>query len=79
MSLEETISELEKELTAKEKRQDEVLQKSREVIRSCAKAIRHIHTEDYAEAEKLAEELDSEVKKLAKVAGEDFHHIAQNA
>ncbi len=79
MSLEKTIEEFEKELAGKEKRQDEVLQRSRELIRYCAKAIRHIHTEDYKSAEELAEILDTETKKLAKVAGEDFHHIAQNA
>lgn len=79
LTLEKTIEEFEKELTEKEKRQDEVLQRSRELIRYCAKAIRHIHTGDYNQAEEVVKQLDAEVEKLEKAAGGDFAHIAQNA
>lgn len=79
MTLEKTVSELEKKLTDQEKRQDEVLSLSREIIRLCAKAIRHYHTGNPAEAKTVLKNLDGDVKRLSKVSGEDFQHIAQNA
>ncbi|HLD76355.1 MAG TPA: hypothetical protein VI874_05010, partial [Candidatus Norongarragalinales archaeon] len=79
MTLEKTISDLEKKLVDKEKRQDEVLSLSREIIRLCAKAIRHYHTGNPDEAKNVMKLLETGVKKLTKSSAGDFDHIAQNA
>ncbi|MBI4361099.1 hypothetical protein HY572_04995 [Candidatus Micrarchaeota archaeon] len=78
MSLEKTIARIDGELSEKEKRQDVVLADSRVVIRNCAKAIRHLHTGDMAEAKKVVKALDADVAALKKVA-QDFEHIASSA
>lgn len=75
--LEASISEIEKKLQDMEKRQDVVLQLSREVIRDCAKAIKSIHLNDMPQCELLLKQIDAKVSELKK-ADEDFGHISAN-
>ncbi len=79
MTLESTISRIDGELAAREKRQDTVLQHTRLVIRDCAKAIRHLHTGQFVEADSLVKDLDAHVRDLEKSAAKDFYHIGQQA
>ena len=78
MTLEKTIEKLMKELDAKEKRQDAVLQLSREAIRDCARAIRHLHTGQHKECLATVKHLDEKMKTLHEF-DEDFSHISQTA
>lgn len=68
------VEELAAQLREKEKNQDKVLPLSREVVRDCANAIRHLHTGDKKESEKVIIELTKKVRELQKV-GEKFPHI----
>lgn len=76
--LEKTVSEIIKELTEKEKRQDALLQKTREIVRECARAIKCIHLSDLKECKKIVMRLDGEVRELQKI-GADFEGITQTA
>ncbi|MBI4406370.1 hypothetical protein HY571_00465 [Candidatus Micrarchaeota archaeon] len=68
------VNELVDKLTAKEKNQDKVLTLSREFIRECAKAIRHLHTGNPAEAKKIMAALKAKLSELKEV-GKDFPRI----
>ena len=78
MTLEKSIERIMKELDGKEKRQDAVLQLSREAIRDCAKAIRHLHTGQHKECISVVKQLDEKMKGLHSF-DEDFSHISQTA
>ena len=78
MTLEKTIEKIMKELDEKEKRQDVVLQLSREAIRDCAKAIRHLHTGQNKDCHAAVKQLDEKMKKLHEFDN-DFSHISQTA
>ncbi len=68
------VGQLALKLDEKEKGQDKVLSFSREFIRDCAKAIRHLHTGDNAEAKELMVVLKKKLVELKKV-GELFPNI----
>ncbi len=68
------VGELAAQLDVKEKNQDKVLSLSREFIRDCAKAIRHLHTENPTEAKELMSGMKKKLVELKKV-GENFPHI----
>ncbi|MFH1247379.1 MAG: hypothetical protein V1644_03285 [Candidatus Micrarchaeota archaeon] len=70
----EVVGQLASELSAKEKGQDKILSLSREFIRDCAKAIRHLHTENPVEAREIMDTLKKKVAELKK-AGVDFPRI----
>ncbi len=70
----EVVTKLAGQLEQKEKKQDGVLSLSREVVRDCAKAIRHLHTGDVSAAKELMQGLKKKVADLKKI-GEDFPHI----
>lgn len=76
--LEKTIQEIMKELDDKEKRQDVVLQASRDAIRDCAKAIRCLHTDERKECLTLVKKLDDKIKKL-KAVDEGLENISFSA
>ena len=60
-----------------EKKQDAILQKNREFIRDCAKAIRFLHIGDLESAEKILESLKKRVKGFSEA--EDFENISNSA
>jgi len=64
MNLSEIIEEITKELEELEKRQDFALQKTRLVVRDCARAIKLLHTNNFKQAKELAKKLDAQVKEL---------------
>ncbi len=66
--LEESVTEIVRELGEKEKRQDEVLRLQREIIRDCALAIRHIHTGELAGSKAVVAGIE---KKVARLRGLD--------
>ncbi len=68
------VNQLVDRLTEKEKSQDKVLTLSREFIRECAKAIRHLHTDNPTEAKKIMAGLKAKLNELKEV-GKDFPHI----
>ncbi len=68
------VSQLASELDEKEKNQDKILGLSREFIRDCAKAIRHLHTENPDEAKEIMAGLKKKLAELKKV-GEKFPNI----
>lgn len=68
------VGQLALKLDEKEKKQDKILSMSREFIRDCAKAIRHLHTENPAEAKELMVGLKKKLQELKK-AGELFPNI----
>ncbi len=68
------VQQLASELDVKEKSQDKILSMSREFIRDCAKAIRHLHTDNPQEARELMTGLKKKLVELKK-AGELFPHI----
>src|SRR3989338_7583230 len=58
------IDFLVKEFTEKEKRQDEVLLLSRQIIRACASAIRDIHNGDFPSARKALGEIEKMIARM---------------
>ena len=68
------VDELSVKLREREKNQDKVLPLSREVVRDCANAIRHLHTGNKKECDAVIVELTKKVRELQKV-GEMFPHI----
>lgn len=50
-----------------EKRQDQVLVLSREIVRDCATAIKHLHTGEMKTAKQLVVEIDAKIKKLSSI------------
>ncbi|MFH1257344.1 MAG: hypothetical protein ABIG96_06505 [Candidatus Micrarchaeota archaeon] len=74
--LHDAVMKLVKMLDGREKDQDVVLRMSREIIRDCAKAIRSIHTKDFAEADALIKQIDAKVTDL-KAHDAEFRHISQ--
>ncbi|MFA6530546.1 MAG: hypothetical protein WCT31_02360, partial [Candidatus Micrarchaeia archaeon] len=74
------ISKIEKELMEKEGQLDQVMIKSREIVRLCSNAIKAIHSKDFDEAKKLLKNAEKEVAGIRKF-GEEFpghvNHIMQ--
>ncbi len=68
------VDDLSMQLREREKNQDKVLPLSREVVRYCANAIRHLHTGDKAECERVIKELTVKVRELQEV-GKAFPNI----
>jgi len=65
LRIEEIVATLEK----KEKTHDEIISKSRPLVRKCANAIKMLHYGDAAGAKKEIEELDCAMAKLVKFGG----------
>ncbi len=78
MNLEKIIDEITKELEEREKRQDFMLQKTRLIVRDCARAIKFLHANDFKQAKELAKKLDAQVKELRE-NDESFENIAFTA
>ncbi|MEM4254854.1 MAG: hypothetical protein QXR53_00795 [Candidatus Norongarragalinales archaeon] len=66
-NLHKTIASIAKKLDEMEKRQDSVLMLSREIVRDCANAIKHLHTGALPEAKKLIAQIDAKAKKLSEI------------
>lgn len=75
VELEKTIAEIVEELKVLEKKQDEALSASRQIIRDCANAIKHLHTGELAEARKAAKELEGKIAELKGKVGGEFSGI----
>ena len=76
--LEKTVVEIDKMLAEKEKVQDELIAESREIVRECARAIKAIHLNDFAEAKRIVKELDGRIARVSK-KHVDFEHITSTA
>lgn len=61
------IREIEKKLMKKESAMDEINAKSRVIVRSCANAIKAMHSRDYAQAKKFLVEAQKEIKKIREL------------
>ncbi len=70
-----TIEEIVEELKVLEKKQDEALSASRQIIRDCANAIKHLHTGELAQARKAAKELETKIMELKGKVGGEFSGI----
>lgn len=74
------ISEIQKSLSEKEKGLDEVMVKSRLIVRMCSNAIKAMHSSDLGEAKKYLGEAEKGVKELEPL-GEKFpsqvNHVLQ--
>ena len=66
-NLDKSIARIAVKLDEMEKRQDSVIVLSREFIRDCANAIKHLHTGELAKANALAKEIDAKAKKLSQI------------
>lgn len=66
-------------LGGQEKRQDTILPLTREIVRDCSVAIRHLHSGSLAEAEKVLSGVREQVVKLKGIAGTDLEHTADIA
>ena len=75
--VESTIKAIVATLSEREKRQDEVLRLQREVIRDCALAIRHLHTGELKEAEKVAGDAEKKLDKVRKLDSDLKRNSAQ--
>lgn len=73
--LEKTIAEIVEELKVLERKQDEALGASRQIIRDCANAIKHLHTGEMAEAKKAAKLLEHKIGELKNKVGGEFGGI----
>lgn len=73
--LESTVEEIVEELKLLERKQDEALSSSRQIIRDCANAIKHLHTGELAEAKKSVRELEKKIGGLKMRVGGEFAGI----
>ncbi|MEW5955016.1 MAG: hypothetical protein AB1626_00575 [Candidatus Micrarchaeota archaeon] len=62
--LEKAVAKIVKTLSDKEKRQDQIIPLTREIIRDCALAIKAVHASELAEAGAKLAEIEPKVKKL---------------
>ena len=69
------IEEIEKELMKKESELDQVMIKSREIVRLCSNAIKAIHGKNIEEAKKILNEAEKEVAGIRKFESEFPNHI----
>jgi len=69
------VAEIVEELRGKEAKQDAVIGESRQLIRDCANAIRHIHTGEASKARVAAAELEKKIAALKSRVGDDFEGI----
>ena len=80
MALELGMKEIEKKLMDKENQMDEVLAKSRTIVRACANSIKAIHAKDVKEAKKQIAEAEEGIAGIAKYSDEfpsQLNHILQ--
>lgn len=76
--LERAFEKIITELDGREKRQDEVIRRHREVIRDCAKAIKCLHAGEKEEAAAFLSKVEEGVAALKK-GDEGFEHISESA
>jgi len=76
--LNRSIDEMVKELTKRERQQDELLKLTRELVRQCANAIKSIHARDKASARKHVGNADALVKKV-KALDRNLERISSQA
>ncbi len=76
--LEKTIARIDAILREQEKRQDELIAESREIVRECARAIKGIHLGEMDESRRIVKALDAKVARLVKKSG-DLERIASTA
>lgn len=69
------IEEIEKELMKKEGELDQVIIKSREIVRLCSNAIKAMHGKELAEAKKILKEAEKEVAEIKKFEQEFPSHV----
>lgn len=69
------IKEIEKELMKKEGELDEIMIKSREIVRLCSNAIKAIHGKQLDEAKKLLKDAEKEVAGVRKFEEEFPGHV----
>ena len=74
-ALGKTIAEIVEDLKVLEKKQDEALSASRQIIRDCANAIKHLHTGEIEQARKAAKELEKKIAELKLKVGGEFAGI----
>jgi len=77
VKVESTIKAIVATMSEREKRQDEVLRLQREVIRDCALAIRHLHTGQIKDAEKVAGDAEKKLDKVRKLDSDLKRNSAQ--
>lgn len=65
-NLEKSVDALIADLTEKEKQQDIVLQKMREIVRACSKAIKNIHGDEIKKNEDVRKNIKKEIKDILK-------------
>ena len=65
--LDASINEIVAELKKQEKAQDELLRVTRELVRGCSVAIKHIHAKEIREAEERVREVEKLVKEARKL------------
>lgn len=65
--LPKTISSIAKKLDEMEKRQDQVLALTREIVRDCANAIKCVHTSELKEAKEREKEIEGKIRKLSQL------------
>ncbi len=66
-TLNKTIEDIAKKLDEMEKRQDEVLVLSREIVRDCANTIKTIHFGETSQAEAKTKDIDAKIKRLIAI------------
>jgi len=69
------IENIEKELMKKEGELDQVMVKSREIVRLCSNAIKAIHAKNFDEAKKLLKSAEKEVSAVRKFEEEFPGHV----
>jgi translin len=73
------VAEIAARLSEQEKRQDAVLPLTREIVRECSVAIRHLHSGSLAEAQNVLSQVREKVDNLKGIAGTDLQHTADIA
>ncbi|MEM0475664.1 MAG: hypothetical protein QW343_02630 [Candidatus Norongarragalinales archaeon] len=77
VALAKTIASIVKELSEKEKRQDELVGETRLFVRECANAIKALHEDDYSAARAAVARLDALLKALKEKANGEFQGMLQ--
>jgi len=74
--LEKAVAKIVKTLSDKEKRQDQIIPLTREIIRDCALAIKAVHASELGEAEAKLAEIEPKIKKLHSL-DEELENVSQ--
>ncbi|MFH1056697.1 MAG: hypothetical protein V1717_02790 [Candidatus Micrarchaeota archaeon] len=77
-NLSKTVSSISRKLDEMEKRQDQVIVLSRQLIRDCANAIKHLHSGDFKQAKELSKKIDEQARRLSEIK-EGFEGTASQA